>query len=164
MCQFSELLSWRHFINSVKLCLWLILHYLDLLVNSANILHELLSLSRNMESVCLSDGRVYWSCLQSLDTRVNSRSELPLRCVQRGESWRRFCRPGPVAGPERWSQAAGIRAAGAAGWRLLVEQVGVVTFSITLNDSWQYSWKYCFNLLMIYWTYLKFHTNITFLI
>ena len=44
MCQFSELLSWRHFINSVKLCLWLILHYLDLLVNSANVLHELLSL------------------------------------------------------------------------------------------------------------------------
>ena len=37
MCQFSELLSWRHFINSVKLCLWLILHYLDLLVNSANL-------------------------------------------------------------------------------------------------------------------------------
>ena len=31
------------FINSVKFCFWLILHYLDLLVNSANILHELLS-------------------------------------------------------------------------------------------------------------------------
>ena len=32
-----------NFINSVKLCLWFILHYLDLLVNSANVLHELLS-------------------------------------------------------------------------------------------------------------------------
>ena len=48
MCQFSELLSWRHFINSVKLCLWLILHYLDLLVNSADV-----------SSVSVCDGRVY---------------------------------------------------------------------------------------------------------
>ena len=32
-----------NFINSVKLCLWLTLHYMDLLVNSANVLRELLS-------------------------------------------------------------------------------------------------------------------------
>ena len=57
MCQFSELLSWRHFINSVKLCLWLILHYLDLLVHSANVLHELLSVFEQKHGVCLSDGR-----------------------------------------------------------------------------------------------------------
>ena len=49
--QFSELFSWRHFINCVKLCLWLILHYLDLLVNSANV-------NINIVPVCPSDVHV----------------------------------------------------------------------------------------------------------
>lgn len=51
--QFSELLSWRHFIIFVKLCLWLVLLYLDLLVNSANVLHF---------SVCV---RTHRSCVQA---------------------------------------------------------------------------------------------------